>query len=366
MNKRILFLTGESPDAPGGMEHVIRELKRGLEWRGYRIEVLHRHNSAPGWVARPKHKWQAYSADLFLGWYLGRTVSDRMGEEVQAILSNSVFGWYLPGVPPRVKKIHMYHGTYRGVSSAIRPFISAFGAFKLKWWDSMTLERLSGRGKTMLCNSDQTRHEVQKYFGYEATTVWLPLDTEHFRPLDRSAARVALSLSQADDIGMFVGSTQPSKGFPIVRSLIQLLPGVKWILALRGEVPDDLKNNPDINVFQNASPEILPALYNAADFTVCPSRYEPFGYVVAEALACGTPAIASPGGASCLFLAGAPFTTLLVPSADNLNKFYLAAREVLRDPEYYRRCVIERIRPKIVGTMSSAIWMDNFCELLGL
>ena len=35
----------------------------------------------------------------------------------------------------------------------------------------------------------------------------------------------------------------------------------------------------------------MPALYAAADWTVLPSRYEPFGLVIAESLACGTPAI---------------------------------------------------------------------------
>ena len=37
----------------------------------------------------------------------------------------------------------------------------------------------------------------------------------------------------------------------------------------------------------------LPAVYRAADVLVLPSAFEPFGLVVNEAFACGTPAIAS-------------------------------------------------------------------------
>jgi glycosyltransferase involved in cell wall biosynthesis len=35
-------------------------------------------------------------------------------------------------------------------------------------------------------------------------------------------------------------------------------------------------------------------LYAAVDFTILPSFYEPFGLVVPESLACGTPVIVSP------------------------------------------------------------------------
>jgi hypothetical protein len=41
----------------------------------------------------------------------------------------------------------------------------------MKWWDSMVLERTSCRGKLALCNSEQTREEVERFFGYDATTV---------------------------------------------------------------------------------------------------------------------------------------------------------------------------------------------------
>jgi D-inositol-3-phosphate glycosyltransferase len=41
----------------------------------------------------------------------------------------------------------------------------------------------------------------------------------------------------------------------------------------------------------------LPRYYSAADVLAVPSRYESFGLVVLEALACGTPVVATPVGA---------------------------------------------------------------------
>jgi len=40
----------------------------------------------------------------------------------------------------------------------------------------------------------------------------------------------------------------------------------------------------------------LPVYYNAADVMVMPSHYESFGLVSLEALACGIPVVATPGG----------------------------------------------------------------------
>jgi glycosyltransferase involved in cell wall biosynthesis len=366
VRSRILVLAGEPPESPGGMEHVIRELTKGLLDRGYEVEVLHRGNAAPGWVAHPANKWQAYIADPLLGWFLGRKVKERMGPGVAAVVSNGFFGWYLPGLTRSVKKIHIYHGTYRGVSNAIRPFISTFGAFKLKWWDSMVLERLSGRQKQVICNSDQTQDEVLRYFGHRSVTMWLPMDTDHFRPLDKMQCRREFSLPPDRKIGMFAGSIQPSKGFPIVHSLIKSMPEVHWILALRGEIPNDLNGQDRISLFRDASAQILPSLYSAADFSVAPSEYEPFGYVVAEALSCGTPVIASPGGASRRFLNQAPFLSFLIEPPNTIEKFTAEAERIMHDPEYYRSSVIRQIRPEIETVMSRDTWLKNFCELTGL
>ncbi len=117
--------------------------------------------------------------------------------------------------------------------------IAHTGALKLKWWDSMVLERQSGRGKLVVCNSDQTRQEVHEYFGYSGEIVWLPLDMNRFVPLDKLESRRKLQLPETKKIGLFVGSSHPMKGFSTVRKLIDAFPDVHWCLAFRGSVPGD-------------------------------------------------------------------------------------------------------------------------------
>jgi glycosyltransferase involved in cell wall biosynthesis len=348
------------------VEHLVRELRRGFEQRGYEVLVLHRGNAAPPWLQAPKGRLVRGIGDLLISWYLGRKLLQFSHRELAAVITHGPVGWYVPDANGHApQKLHLYHGTFRAQAEAIRPFIKCVGYLKLKWWDSMLLERACGAGKRVLCNSDQTREEVLRFFGYRGVTTWLPLDTSHFRPLDQPTCRESLGLPQQGGVGIFVGSTHPVKGFPIVRSLIQSLPSVRWLLALRGSVPADLGDDPMVKVIADAPYDLLPALYGAADFAVFPSRYEPFGYVVAEALACGTPVIAAPGGASRLFLQP-PLDSLLVKDATDSGQYVAAVRKVLHDGLHYKQAVIQEARPNVVQTMAPENWWPRFLTVSGL
>src|SRR5439155_136002 len=167
----------------------------------------------------------------------------------------------------------------------------------------------------------------------------LPLDTIRFAPVDKVESRRKLRLPETREIGLFVGSAHPTKGFPTVRKLIDAFPEIYWCLALRGSIPEDLAGNTRLSIFRNAGPETLPTLYNAADFVICPSLYESFGYVVAEGLACGVPVVASLGGASRAFLLHTPLEHLLVADANSCRDFEIAIRAILDAPVLHRDMV---------------------------
>jgi glycosyltransferase involved in cell wall biosynthesis len=362
MKGRVFILTPDSPERAGGVEHFVRETIKGLETRGYEVEVFHRGNSEPKWLATLKGRIGKKLTGTLNGFWIGRNAQKHLTENVVMVISNSDAGYYRLRSKTPVKLVHFYHGTYRAQSEAIRPFISRTGYLYLKWWNSMVLERFSGSGKTVLTCSDQVREEVKEFFGHNGVAIWHPLDVERFKPRDVADARRTLGLPEEKPIGLFVGSIHPMKGFPMIRKLIHAKPEVYWILGLRGDLPNDMPAQPNLKVLQNVSHDHLSALYNAASFSLCPSVYEPFGYVVAESLSCGTPVIASPGGASRLFLRDHPFNRFLIEDPNDFSSFQAAVCEVLAKPEYYRQAVIEHTRPEIEKLMAPNNWWRRFSK----
>lgn len=365
MKPRIIILTINPPERTGGVEQFVRELTSGLERRGYSVECIHWGNSVPSWALNMSGKFGRKLFGTLNGLFVGRKVQTRMKEDVVAVISNSDVGYYPVRAPNKdCRMVHVYHGTYRGQAESIRPFISYPGYLYLKWWASMVVERLSGHGKIVLCCSDPIREEVSKYFRLNGTTMWYPLDVNHFAPLDQAQCRQALALPVRSSIGLFVGNVSPMKNFPIVRMLMDTFPGVHWVLALRGEIPADIRDRDGLTIFHNANRDQLPQLYNAATFSVCPSRYDPFPYVVSESLACGTPVIAAPHGASRFFLDRPPLHDLLVSSPDAQSEFAAAVDKILQAPEDFRNHVISMVRPRLEAVMSPENWSSRFFEAI--
>jgi glycosyltransferase involved in cell wall biosynthesis len=300
--------------------------------------------------------------DVLLGYWEGQAVRRALHQDVRLVLSNATVGWF---PIPDVNKAHFYHGTYRGQAEKVRSLISRKGYLKLKWWDAMLLERFSGRSKSCLVNSDQTLEEIGCFFGYPGRTVGYPLDTNLFRPMDGAVARRDLGLDPGTAMGLFVGTTEPNKGLAVVECLVDRFRQVQWVLALRGD-SSFTKNHSHVRVMRDSSAEKLSLLYNAADFTLSTSRYEPFGYVVAESLACGTPVIASKGGASCQFLCGTSLKQFLISDASDIAAFAGGIREVLENPQRYRDAVMAEIRPRVMERMDSRAWWTRFLHETGL
>jgi glycosyltransferase involved in cell wall biosynthesis len=367
MTERIFVLTSSSPDRPGGVERLVREMETKCELQGYAVQVFHAGNSLPARFRDASSKVMRRLSDTLVGYYVGRAAKNHLTGDVVAIISHGPVGWYPFSIGNvSTKRIHFYHGTYWGVADAIRPFIHRRGYQYLKWWAAMVLEKLSGRGKLLLSNSDQTSEEIRRRFHRECRTVWLPMDIKRFSPKEMAVCRRAFHLPENKPVGLFAGSLEPHKGFPIVRVLLESFPNIHWALLIRGRQPLDLVPRSNVTLLSDVNDDELPLLYSSADFCICPSRYEPFGYVVAEALACGTPVISSLTGASRLFLSEPPLDQLLVSEPDDIDGFRRAVSEVVLAPNYYRKVVLTQVRPKLEAIMSPESWWKRVAEATGL
>ena len=82
----------------------------------------------------------------------------------------------------------------------------------------------------------------------------------------------------------------------------QHLGGVMTVLAGDGQLWDEMHAMRDdlglrgVHFLGHQSQGRVARIYNAADVSVVPSRFEAFGLVAVEALACGTPVVATNGG----------------------------------------------------------------------
>lgn len=139
-------------------------------------------------------------------------------------------------------------------------------------------------------------------------------DIEQFGSIARSTARRELGIAPETKVVLYVGSFDPQSGIEtLVRAVslsavpkadLKLIIGGGWRAGESegkerdriGSIVKELGLS-DITSFPDGlSRDILPAYYAAADVCAVPSHYEPLGLVALEAMACGTPVIASDVG----------------------------------------------------------------------
>jgi glycosyltransferase involved in cell wall biosynthesis len=167
---------------------------------------------------------------------------------------------------------------------------------------------------------------------------------------------------------LFVGNLSRRKGADLLRPIMERLgPGYElhYTLGLRGGRP--LPQAPNMRPLPSLTNAELRNEYRAADALLFPSRLEGFGYGAAEALACGTPVIAS-RGSSLPEIIQHGVTGLLCDSGD-VAGFAAAARELAADRQRLMR-FSRAARQQAVGRFSLPAMAGGydrvFAELRGL
>jgi teichuronic acid biosynthesis glycosyltransferase TuaC len=124
------------------------------------------------------------------------------------------------------------------------------------------------------------------------------VDTDLFRPLDRTQARAALGLSRPTLLS--VGHLIERKGHHRAIEAMRLLPGHDLLIAGEGPERERLAGlvaklglQSQVRLLGARPHAELPSLYSAADALVLASSREGWANVLLEAMACGTPVVAS-------------------------------------------------------------------------
>ena len=163
------------------------------------------------------------------------------------------------------------------------------------------------------------------------------VDVEHFYPIPVDEARQFIGLPPESRMVLFVGRIEPLKGLDTLIKAMSCLrctdAGKQVYLAVIGGDPntdqatmtaemsrlqvlcDELAMGKLVVFLGKRDQSTLPYYYSAAEVVVMPSHYESFGMVALEAMACGTPVIASQVG-GLAFLVQDGVTGYTIPGGD--------------------------------------------------
>jgi glycosyltransferase involved in cell wall biosynthesis len=229
--------------------------------------------------------------------------------------------------------------------------------------------RLMERANCVVATSPQQADQLSSLVSSDGNVAVIPCgtDIETFHVIPKQEARAQLGFTPEDQILLFVGRLAAHKGLEtLVQAFARLQSGQLPLLADRNGASADFRklrlvvvgsDDPQYGeqheqeriealtqemglgsqvTFAGAiNQQELPFYYTASDVCVIPSHYEPFGLVALEAMACGTPVVATDVG-GLKFTVVPEETGLLVPPRD-VDALAQAMARVLTDTDWTQR-----------------------------
>lgn len=174
------------------------------------------------------------------------------------------------------------------------------------WLERTTLEMADA----VIAVSEETKRDVNKLFHIapeKMHVIYNGIDLDEYRPVTSKNALKRFGINPVEPYILFVGRITRQKGIiHLVNAIRHMNPGFQVVLCAgapdTAEIATEMKNA--VSAAQRARPGVIwieemvdtkskVELYSNAAAFVCPSIYEPFGIINLEAMACGTPVVAS-------------------------------------------------------------------------
>jgi len=339
----------------GGMNVYVRDLSRELARRGHRVDVYTRSQdpSFPrishglGHGARvihvpagPEHPYDKHLVYDHLPEFVDGVLAQAGSEGVRYDVLHSHY-WLSGAVAQEMRHrwgapiVHMFHtlGKMKDVV-AQRPE------------ERETARRISveteivGSADALVAATLAEQEQLVRLYGASKDRIRVispGVDTERFHPIPQALAKEHIGLCPERRAILFVGRIEPLKGIDsLLRAIARVIEERSEMreglcVSIVGGDPDRIHEDDemirlqelreelgigDIVTFLGAKDQdLLQYYYSAAEMVVMPSDYESFGMVALEAMACGTPVIASDVG-GLAFLVRHGRTGYRVPARD--------------------------------------------------
>lgn len=181
---------------------------------------------------------------------------------------------------------------------------------------SLWERRIAQESTSILTTSPVERADIQRLFGIDKskiTCIPIGVDLKLFKPRSHNSLRQKLGLPQDKSVILYVGRLELRKGIAtLIRALEKIADAELFIVGGGAgkaaqkldaiernrlqEIADKLGLASRVHFLGAKSQSKVALYYAAADVCAVPSYYEPFGIVPIEAMACGTPVVASKTG----------------------------------------------------------------------
>lgn len=159
------------------------------------------------------------------------------------------------------------------------------------------LDRISyEKSKLVFACSSMMKDELVNLYNIPAHKIKIlypPLNINKFNmdlSNDREQIRLEYGMKNDQKIFVFISTGHKRKGLDLLLNIFEKLEYTNNILFIAGNpaVHSKCENIKYLGYVKETN-----RLYTAADFTIHPALYEPFGQIISESLACGTPVIIS-------------------------------------------------------------------------
>jgi glycogen synthase len=184
------------------------------------------------------------------------------------------------------------------------------GGYDFSLWVEKTALEMAD---AVIAVSEETKRDILNLFHVKEERISVihnGIDLKEYRPTENTEVLRALGIDPERPYILFVGRITRQKGIVhLVRAIRHLNPGFQVVLC--AGAPDTPEISAEMQLAVTAArehhgeiiwiekmvsrPEAI-TLYSGASVFVCPSIYEPFGIINLEAMACGTPVVASAVG----------------------------------------------------------------------